>query len=246
VNEIKKPAISIVIPTLNEEMWIKKNLKSIKNQTFKNYEIIVVDSYSKDKTLEIAKKYGCKLIYCDAKGPGFARNIGSNKSRGEILVFIDADTSIESNFLTKVSETLKNRKVACCAPEVKIVDGNIVYDILLKLLWMAANFLIILGRPGFGGVCVAVRKVSFAKIGGFSTEMIEGEDLDMVYRISKIGEVKVINSWCFTSKRRTEKFGSTRMILFYMFGFLKFVLTGNPQFKNLDLIYFSDRKKLCL
>jgi len=246
VNKIKKPIISIIIPTLNEDRWLEKNLKSIKNQSFKNYEKIVVDSYSKDKTVDIAKKYGCKLIYCDANGPGFARNVASKKSNGEILVFIDADTTIEPNFLTKVNETFKNRKIVCCAPEVKIGDGNIAYDILLKLLWMITHFLIILGRPGFGGVCIVARKVNFVKIGGFSTEMIEGEDLDMVYRISKTGEVKLINSWCFTSKRRADKFGFVKMVLLYGFGIVKFMFTRNPEFKNLDMVYFSDRKKICL
>ena len=57
-----RPSISIIIPTLNEEKYIERCLKSLKNQSFRNFEIIVSDSYSTDDTVKIAKKYGAKVV----------------------------------------------------------------------------------------------------------------------------------------------------------------------------------------
>jgi len=62
-NSIKNPLVSITIPTLDSEKTLKITLESIKNQTFQDYEIIIVDSGSKDKTLEIAKQYTSKIYH---------------------------------------------------------------------------------------------------------------------------------------------------------------------------------------
>jgi len=93
---MKKTKVSIVIPTLNEEKNIPIILKEIKN-FFKqrrdySYEIIVVDGYSKDKTVEIAKKFGCRIVY-DNLGKGSAILKGMKIAKGEIIITMDADMS---------------------------------------------------------------------------------------------------------------------------------------------------------
>lgn len=84
-----KEKISVVIPTLNEEKNLPYLLNTIPKYVF---EVIVVDGYSKDKTVEIAKKYNTKILY-DREGKGSALIKGLNASKGDIVIMMDADCS---------------------------------------------------------------------------------------------------------------------------------------------------------
>lgn len=103
---IKEPKISIVIPTLNEEKNIRRVFEDIKNSIYKVDEIIVVDGYSKDKTVQIAKKYGARVIY-DDKGKGSALIKGMNIAKGDIIITMDADCSNTSKELGLLIEGIK-------------------------------------------------------------------------------------------------------------------------------------------
>src|SRR3989344_202368 len=96
--------VSIIIPTYNEEKTIANCLKSIKNQTYKPVEVIVVDDGSTDKTVEIIKKcqmsnVKCQILRQHHLGPGPARNLGAKYAEGEILVFVDADMTFDKKFV---------------------------------------------------------------------------------------------------------------------------------------------------
>lgn len=88
--------LSIVIPAKNEEIYLPKLLKSIKKQNFCDYEIIVADADSIDRTKEIAQKYRAKVV----KGgmPGRGRNAGAKVAKGEVLLFLDADVLLPQIF----------------------------------------------------------------------------------------------------------------------------------------------------
>ena len=102
--------LSIVIPTLNEEKYLPRLLDSIKNQDFYDYEIIVSDAESSDKTIEIAKKYGAKtLVYTTTKHPSAQRNEGAKIAKGELLLFLDADVVLTPGFLTSALKEFKDR-----------------------------------------------------------------------------------------------------------------------------------------
>ena len=89
--------LSVIIPTYNEENYLGVLLECLKNQTFRDFEVIVADADSKDKTREIAKKTDTKIV----KGgrQAFGRNNGAKSARGDILVFMDADLSFDNEFL---------------------------------------------------------------------------------------------------------------------------------------------------
>ena len=89
--------VSIVIPTLNEEKNIEILLNEIEKKDFID-EIIIVDGYSKDKTVEIAEKYGCKILY-DDKGKGSALRKGLKEAKNGIVISMDADNSMLSDEL---------------------------------------------------------------------------------------------------------------------------------------------------
>ncbi len=99
--------ISIITPTLNEEEYLPLLLESIKRQDFKDYEIIVADAGSKDKTLEIAKKFGCKIV--PGGLPAKGRNAGAMVARGDLLFFLDSDVVLTKKFFEKTLAEFNKR-----------------------------------------------------------------------------------------------------------------------------------------
>ena len=95
--------VSIVIPTLNEEQNLQKVLRSIPKDI---YEVIIVDGHSKDKTVEIAKKFGAKVVF-DDKGKGSALRKGMKAAVGDIVIMMDADCSHKSSEIGLLTEGIK-------------------------------------------------------------------------------------------------------------------------------------------
>ena len=89
--------LSCIIITLNEERLLPNLLESIKGQTYKNYEVIVADYYSRDKTREIAKDYGC--IITNGGNYTVGRNNGAKVAKGKYFLFLDADSYLPKDFL---------------------------------------------------------------------------------------------------------------------------------------------------
>ena len=92
--------LSIIIPTYNEEEYLPVLLDSIKEQNFKDYEIIVADANSEDKTREIAEEYGCTVI--EGGMPAVGRNNGAKIAKGEYLLFLDSDLKLTDEYLGDV------------------------------------------------------------------------------------------------------------------------------------------------
>jgi len=104
--------ISVIIPFYNSARTLGKCLSSVFNSNFKNYEVIVVSDDSKDESVNIAKKYSCKIIKLKKNsGSAVARNIGAKKAKGDILVFLDSDVIIKKNALTIINQKFKDKKI---------------------------------------------------------------------------------------------------------------------------------------
>ena len=91
---------SIIIPTYNEEEYLPVLLDSIEEQDFSDYEIIVADANSEDKTREIAEEYGCIIV--DGGLPAVGRNNGAKVAKGELLLFLDSDLQLTEDYLGNV------------------------------------------------------------------------------------------------------------------------------------------------
>lgn len=105
--------LSIVIPTLNEEKFLPRLLSSIKKQSFSDYEIIVSDGGSKDNTKKIALENNCQFVEDFIHHhPSWQRNNGAAIARGEILIFLDADTVLQDDFLEKTTKEFVDKKLS--------------------------------------------------------------------------------------------------------------------------------------
>ena len=174
------PLVSVVIPTRNSEKTLAKCLDSIKKQTYKNIEVIVVDKFSKDKTVEIAKKYGAKIIQSDAE-MSKARNIGLNNTseEAELVMFIDSDMELTHNVVNECVKLMENDKQigGIIIPEITIGD-----NILAKIRRFERSFY-------YNTEIQAARffrKDLVREVGGYDDDVIFYEDHTLPQKIEKL------------------------------------------------------------
>ncbi len=121
--------VSIVIPVYNAELYIKDTIISVLNQTHTNWELLVVNDGSTDKTKEILEQFDDSRItvfHQNNRGVSDARNNGMSESKGEFIVFLDADDIISNNFIEKRLMTLlSNEKAGFCCGEVLHFNNDI-------------------------------------------------------------------------------------------------------------------------
>ena len=130
-NSTLNPLVSIIIPLYNSENYVHKTIESILNQTYKNFELIIVDDASTDNSIKIINSYirddkRIKLIQSSSNfgGPARPRNIGIRKSKGEYIAFCDNDDLWENNKLEmQLNQIIKNNFNFCCS-DILLIDKN--------------------------------------------------------------------------------------------------------------------------
>ena len=183
--------LSIVIPAYNEEKYLPNLLNCIKNQTYKDYEIIVADANSADRTKQIAKKYGCRIV----KGgmPAVGRNKGARIAKGDILLFLDADVQFDKDFLENaVNEySIRRLEIAGCYlnPDSKNAFDKLGHAVLN--LWF---FIMQYVWPHTVGQCIFSKKTIHKKLNGFDETILFAEDNDYVNRSRQFGKFRILNS----------------------------------------------------
>jgi glycosyltransferase involved in cell wall biosynthesis len=183
----KNPIVSIVIPTYNSEKTLLKCLKSVSNQTYTNFEVIIVDNFSNDKTQDIADSFGVKFFL---KGPERSSqvNFGMEKAHGKYIYRVDSDFILEPLVLEEAVEKCEREGYDAIAvhntsdptisfwSKVRKFERDCYRDDELNI---AARFF---------------KKEVYDKIGGFNESLIAGEDYDFHNRILrndyKIGKIK--------------------------------------------------------
>jgi glycosyltransferase involved in cell wall biosynthesis len=200
------PVVSVIIPAFNEEKFLGNCLLSLKEQNFKDFEVIVVDNNSTDKTTEIAKKFGVVLVSEKKQGVAFARNKGAKIAKGEILVFTDADTILPKNWLSRIQKEFENNKeLVAFGGSCEFYSGPISARISSKFLLKPFLFLDKFFSGGFNlmGCNMAIKREAFLEVGGFNENLKLNEDVEISYRLRKAGKVKFdLNFKVKTSGRR--------------------------------------------
>lgn len=204
------PLVSVVIPAYNEERYIGNALKSLLEQDFQNFEIIVVDNGSEDKTREIARNFGAKVVLEEKKTVGSARQRGVLEAKGEIIAMTDADTILPPYWLSRIVEEFqRDKELVAFGGLYQLYSGPILARLWIRyfahLLWILDKWLSN-GYWNIPGCNLAFRKSAFWKVGGFKTYLRIGEDADLTLRLGKVG--KVVLDFRFrvgTSGRRYRK-----------------------------------------
>jgi len=220
--------ISVVISTLNEGKYLDATLRAVKRQSYRgDLEIIVSDSRSEDDTQEIAKRHGAKVVLSDRLGPAAGRNRGAQVARGDILVFLDADTIPSSGVLSAINEMLKMRRdVVGGTCKFLPYGGGFVDWMLYALSNGAARMMIKLGLPMDPGYCFFYRRKIFDRLGGIREDLSLNETHDLAIRSKKYGKFVYLNIPVFTSLRRYRKAGYLRTVWMYIKSTIEYFKTG--------------------
>lgn len=206
----KSPVIvSVIVPTLNEEKYLARTLRFLQNQMVprEQYEIIVCDSSSDDKTVEIAKKLADKVVVCKRLGAGHGRNEGAKYAKGKYLVFVDADTLVTPVYIEGVINGLK--KYVCCSGPISSYDAKDPKSQFLYTWWdQQVRLSNLMRKPLFPGFNIAVRKKNFQELKGFFNFNALSEDHDFSLRVAKMGRTGFIPEMAVsTSSRRLNESG---------------------------------------
>lgn len=209
--------ISVVVCAKNEEHYIEKCLKHLKNQTLKS-EIIVVDGHSTDRTFSIAKKYADKVVKDNRKGVGDARNVGWKIAKGDVIAFCDADCLPSKDWIEKIARLMNGN--ICISGPLYPYDGDTLMKIAYKF-W--ANYTIrfygFLGLQLIWGSNMILKKEILKKY-PFRTKILE--DYDLARRIRKVGKIGFYSELLMPVSSRRLKHGfHISMFKFYARNFLR-------------------------
>lgn len=198
--------LSIIIPTYNEEEYLPVLLESIKQQDFRDYEIIVADANSKDNTVKIAEEYGCIVV--EGGMPAVGRNNGAKVAKGEYLLFLDSDLKLTEDYLAKVIYEFKMERLGIAITQMKPLskktEDKILHD-LANLFMISVEKI----KPhGAGCYGIIAKRELHELCGGFDEELTFGEDTEYIERLAKKERFKVLrNAKIGVSTRRLEEEG---------------------------------------
>jgi len=229
--------VSIVIPTFNEEKYLFRLLKSIKSQTKQPQEIIVADAYSLDRTREVARAFGCKVI--SGGLPSKARNNGVRAAKAKVILFLDADVILPQRFLEQTFEEMQERNLDIASCFVRPLSNAKIDSVIHEF----ANYYIKLTRPFYPhipGCCIYVKKSLHKKIGGFDESLLLAEDHDYLSRAKNYGKFSYLKSYKIPiSIRKFTKEGRLKLALKYITIELHLILIG--QIRKDIFSYFGDK-----
>lgn len=217
--------LSIVIPALNEEKYLPSLLDSIKKQDLiEDYEIIIADAFSEDKTREIAEKENCKVVLSKGELPAEGKNRGAESANGDLLFFVDADAVLPDKFLKNALEEFKTKKLDVASFCLK--SENRIHNFIINILYNFPSRLAEKFLPQAMGAFLAKKKIHKI-IGCFNEEIKIGEELDYVRRGAKVGKFGVLKSTkVFISSRRFQKDGWFKTWFKYFFCQLHMLFLG--------------------
>jgi glycosyltransferase involved in cell wall biosynthesis len=220
--------ISVIIPTFQEKAFIGACLDSLVRQEYDRarFEIIVSDASSTDGTAAIARSSADKVVVGPKRGIGNGRNEGALVAEGEILLFVDADTTLAPDFLRRIEETFADAGIVGATGLARPADGNWFARFIYRGTYVLVRFFHGLGLSFFPGICAAYRASAFRAVSGFREDLGISEDLDMSRRIQRLGSCEfVARAHARVSTRRLDKHALS-VILFHIVNDLRYLITG--------------------
>ena len=214
----QKPFFSIIIPTLNEEKYLPHLLSDLASQSFRDFEVIIVDGHSNDQTVKLAKAWAPKIpkltiLTSPKRQVCVQRNLGAHHAKSQIFLFSDADNRLPSYFL----QGIKYRWESSCAdilacwlePDPPSAANNILGNAMNFFLEIQNNV-----KPTYlMESMVIISKKCFDEIGGFDESINYAEGKSVIQAASALGYTsKVIHDPLYSfSFRRFKKYGMLKV-----------------------------------
>jgi glycosyltransferase involved in cell wall biosynthesis len=179
-----KPFFSLIIPALNEEVDLPILLQDILKQSIDDYEVILIDGRSEDKTMERSKPFQTRLpltiLSSDIRNVSVQRNMGAKHAKGKYLLFNDADNRLPKYFLEGVRYQMRVKPVDVFTTWF-LPDTNLPKDQAVATFYnLQIEAMNQLGTPGGVGAMIGCKRNLYKSIGGFNPEVGFAEDTDFI------------------------------------------------------------------
>lgn len=205
--------LSVVIPAYNEEAHIARCLEALKRQgRSEDLEVILVNNGSTDRTETIARQNAgtlrFKVIQEPLKGIGAARAAGFQEAKGGIILSTDADTEVPERWVGMILQSFSDPRVAAVTGTCRIQDCSRWRNALFNGLQprLMTLYRIVFGHYWLTGSNFAIRRDTYLRAGGFNPKIHLVEDLDLAFRVRKLGKIYFLRSApVLTSGRRFKK-----------------------------------------
>ncbi len=217
----ERSALSVVIPTRNEEGFIGKTLSHLDGEA--EGEWIVVDGGSRDHTVEVAEKAGARVMVTPP-GRGTQMNAGARAARGDVLLFVHADTLMPPGYVALIRAALHDPRVVGGYFRMRFFPSTFFLRYLEKTVDLRTR----LFRLPFGDQAYFVRASVFALSGGFA-EIPLMEDVEFIGRLRRLGRLAHIPSPVKTSARRFVRLGGMRALFRNRLTYLGYILGVSPE-----------------
>ncbi|MCL4360532.1 glycosyltransferase [Patescibacteria group bacterium] len=232
---MEAPRYSVIIPALNEERFLPTLLASLAIQHERDFEVVVVDGHSRDRTVAVARSFTGKLpslsvLESPRASLPLQRNIGAERSRGAWLVFADADSVFLPYFLERIRSYIDTEHPVLFTTWFR-PDSEVGSDAVLTLLGnLFVEGSILFKRQLSPGPLTIVTREAFGRVGGYDERLSFGEDFDFAQRLAgeKIPMTMLRETLYIWSMRRIRKEGKLRMLQFYAKVSLRALLMKKP------------------
>ncbi len=217
-----KHTFSVIIPAHNEEKYIEKCMASIRQAADRvkpdEVEIIVVANRCTDRTEELSKENGAKVIKNEDKCISAIRNAGVKNAGGDIIVTIDADSIMTPDSLLEIKELLETGRYIGGGTNPKFERMSL--GIAFCAIYVALNIIpiVIKNKAALSGAMFWCYKKDFDEIGGFNEELVSLEDMDFAARLNALGKSRGLKygtlkkNHIITSSRKFDEFGDWYLI----------------------------------
>jgi glycosyltransferase involved in cell wall biosynthesis len=195
------PDISVVLATHNRAACLPRAIASVLAQEGARFELIVVDDASTDGTAEVARAHGAAVVSVDVRQIAAARNAGAKASRGELLVFVDADTIVTPEVLRAAIDAWRGGAVGGGAETTADAASPVwVRRTMRTVVW-------IMRRAGWAAGCfLFARRDAFERAGGFDERYFAGEEIHLSRALKKHGRMIILEEAVITSGRKADHY----------------------------------------
>ena len=180
--------LSIIIPAFNEERLISQCLKSVSEslaanrRTCSEYEIIVVDNNSTDKTAKLARQSGAQVVFEPINQIGRARNTGAAAATGDWLLFVDADSLLNTGMITDILQMIESNRYVGCG-SIMLMPNSPWWGTIILKIWTLVSITFCWAS----GALIVCRKDAFQQIGGFDQDLYAADEIVLSRSLKKWG-----------------------------------------------------------
>lgn len=198
------PKVSVIVPAFNEEKYILKTLNALHQQDYPNYEVLIVNNASTDRTAEVVTAFiyrnsltfKFRLLHEKRQGTQFARECGRRLASGEIIAQLDADCLPPANWISNAVRLFQIEDVAAVAGPYDYFDGKFMLRVFtfVSQLFILRPLNTIVQLFHKGGIIIGgnafIRAAVLEKSGGYNTALcFYGDDVDIALRTSRFGRI---------------------------------------------------------